>query len=235
MKKNIFEIFVITLVVSFGILFSGIESVSASEEAGGPEVETFLEKPNGELEDISLDVDIQDNGNSVKIVEPSSLRKDNLEKDLNSGKLDTSTKFYPEVLSSLQLSLKNFSQYFRKQAKEGEVVFFDEIDVVLQNSDIAKSEIDADISLLEKRGPIATFFFGPNYGSMKRLKIKFVDIENISKQSEYLSTKIENAEFKAMLKAFSVQLLMQRDEHQEKVKQFESKKSMFGWIIRIFY
>ncbi|EKE20318.1 MAG: hypothetical protein ACD_8C00021G0003 [uncultured bacterium] len=220
-----FLIFVLAVLFSFN-----------RNKAQAQEVETFLVTPSGELEDVSLDGGIQGqtDRNSVPVIEPILDEDDTLEKDLKNQKLDTSTTFYPEVLSSLQLSLKNFSQHFRKEAK-GDTAVFDEIDVILENSDLAKAEIDSKFALLEKRGKAATFFFGPNYGAIKRLKIRLVDIENIAKQSNYLSEKVENEDFSAMLKAFSLQLLMQKKEQEETVAQFENKKSMFGWLIKIFY
>lgn len=229
-KRKNYCMFGFLILVSL-VLFSFDRS-----EVQAQEVETFLVTPSGELEDVSLDGGIQNDSsrNSVPVVEPVLDEDDTLEKDLKEKKLDTNTTFYPEVLSSLQLSLKNFSQHFRREAK-GDTAIFDEIDVVLENSDRAKTEIDSKMELLKKRGKVTTFFFGPNYGAIKRLKIRLVDIENISKQSSYLAEKVENEDFSAMLRAFSLQLSMQKKEQYETVAQFENKKSVFGWLIKIFY
>jgi len=233
MIKNKFLVFFFVPIVFFALAVNAQIADEEYDEAN-PQLETQIVTPEGILEDVSLDEesDVQNENIEPNVVE--GVDGENItQKETETQKINIKSQYDKDVFAAVNLSLKNLSEQSRKELKE-EVRFLDELEIVLKNSDNVQANIDSAFADVEKRGAVATFFFGQKYSALKKIKLKSVDVENISKQAFDLSKMMKSDQLSDMLKVFSFQLSAKSVENEEKVKQFESKKSLLGWLLKAF-
>lgn len=233
MIKNKFLVFFFVPIVFFALTVNAQVADEEYDEAN-PQLETQIVTPEGILEDVSLDEESDVQNENIEPDVAEGVDDENIiQKETETQKMNIKSQYDKDVFAAVNLSLKNLSEQSRKELKE-EVRFLDELEIVLKNSDSVQANIDSAFADVEKRGAVATFFFGPKYSALKKIKLKSVDVENISKQAEYLSKMMKSDQLSDMLKVFSFQLSAMNVENQEKVKKFESKKSLFGWLLKAF-
>ena len=109
-----------------------------------------------------------------------------------------------------------------------------QVKVIAQQQNDAKDKTADEITTVESRGKLKTFFLGTDYKNTGALRSQMVQTRNQIDQLKRLADKAENPQDKAELLT-QIQVLEQQQEGINSfITQNESKFSLFGWAVKLF-
>lgn len=109
-----------------------------------------------------------------------------------------------------------------------------QVKVIAQQQNDAKDKTANEITAVESRSSIKTFFFGSDYKNLGALRSQMVQTRNQIDQLKRLADKADNEQDKTDLQT-QIQTL---EQEQTNINNFittnESKFSLFGWAVKLF-
>jgi len=109
-----------------------------------------------------------------------------------------------------------------------------QVKVIAQQQNDAKDKAVDEITAVESRSPIKTFFLGSDYKNLGDLRSQMVQTKNQIDQLKRLADKADNDQDKADLQT-QIQTLEQEQTNIDSfITSNESKFSLFGWAVKLF-
>ncbi|MFH0969166.1 MAG: hypothetical protein V1804_01525 [Patescibacteria group bacterium] len=109
-----------------------------------------------------------------------------------------------------------------------------QVKAIAQQQNDSKEKVAGEITAVESRSKIKTFFIGSDYKNMGDLRSQMVQTRNRIEQLKRLADKAENDQDKAELQT-QIQTLEQEQANIDNfIIQNENKFSLFGWAVKLF-
>lgn len=108
-----------------------------------------------------------------------------------------------------------------------------QVKVIAQQQNDAKEETAKEITAVESRGKLKTFFLGTDYKNTGALRSKMVQTRNQIDQLTRLADKAENPQDKTELQTQIQALQQQQTSIDSFITSNESKFSLFGWAVKL--
>lgn len=109
-----------------------------------------------------------------------------------------------------------------------------EVKAIAQQQNDVKDKVADEITAVESRSKIKTFFLGSDYKNLGDLRSQMVQARNRIDQLKRLAAKADNDQDKAALET-QIQVL---EQEQVKIDSFitqnENQFSLFGWAVKLF-
>jgi len=110
----------------------------------------------------------------------------------------------------------------------------EQVRTIAREQNQTKDQVADEISAVESRSKIKTFFFGSDYKNLGDLRSQMVQNRNQISQLTRLMNNAENDQDKTVLQS-QIQIL---EQEQTKINDFitrnENKFSLFGWVVKLF-
>lgn len=109
-----------------------------------------------------------------------------------------------------------------------------QVKVIAQQQNDTKDKVAEEITAVESRSKIKTFFFGSDYKNLGDLRSQMARTGNQIDQLKRLADKADNDQNKAELQT-QIQTLEQEQANIDGfITQNENKFSLFGWAVKLF-
>jgi len=106
---------------------------------------------------------------------------------------------------------------------------------IAQEQNQAQTQIQEQVNKLSSKGKLARFFSGTDYGAVKNLKAQLEQNQLRIKQLEQLQNQLSNQGDITMVQETIQVLIQENTSLQERITAEKQTKSIFGWLIRLFY
>lgn len=106
--------------------------------------------------------------------------------------------------------------------------------VIAQEQNDSEKDVTEEISAVENRSKVKTFFIGSDYKNLGALRSEMVKTNNRIDQLKRLINKTTNTEDKTTLQNQITTLEREQTKINDFITQNESKFSLFGWVAKFF-
>jgi len=110
-----------------------------------------------------------------------------------------------------------------------------QVQTVAKEQAQAQTEIQGQLNKLESKSGFAKKLFGPDYGAIKNLRQQMEQNELRIQQLIDLQAQVSNQADASQLQEAIQVLTEQNTSLQEQIEAEENTKSVFGWLVRLFY
>lgn len=111
----------------------------------------------------------------------------------------------------------------------------EQVRVVVNEQNDSKDSVADKIDKIKNRSGLKTFFFGTDYKNIGQLRSEMVTVGNQIEQLKALLDRTTNADDKATFQEQIKALTQEQQKINDFLKANESKFSLLGWFVKLFY